>query len=60
MRTFWITVGLGALVAVIGGYMATMGNNYNLGILLVAGGIIVAIIGLIMRLVMAYMGDKAA
>lgn len=62
MKSYWITAAVGALVAGIGVVVMYMvPDRYSLGVLMVAGGLIVGVLGLIMRFVMMYMDkDKAA
>ncbi len=50
MKVYWVTVGIGALVAVVGGVLWTM-SDQRLGLMLILGGLVVAILGLVMRLV---------
>ncbi len=58
MKGMWTAVGLGALVAIVGYFVMTAGRNYNLGVLLVLGGLVVAVMALIIRFVMIYVGPK--
>ena len=55
VNAYWVTAGIGALVAVFGSilYFAT---NERFGLILILGGLVVAIMGLVMRLVMVYVG----
>ena len=58
MKAYWLTVGVGVFVTAIGGVVYTM-SDQKLGVLLALGGMTVAIVGLMMRLAMVFMGDKA-
>ena len=57
MKAYWITAGIGTLVAIVGSivYFAT---NEQFGLMLILGGLVVATLGLVMRFVMMYVGDK--
>lgn len=57
MNAYWITAGIGTLVAIVGSivYFAT---NEQFGLMLILGGLVVATLGLVMRFVMMYVGDK--
>jgi hypothetical protein len=57
VKAYWITAGIGALVVVVGGVVYLM-SDQKFGLILILGGMVVAIMGLVMRFVMAYMGDK--
>jgi hypothetical protein len=59
VKAYWITAGVGTLVAIVGALVYTFGQRGTLGIVLFLGGLVVAIMGLVMRFVMVYMGDKA-
>lgn len=57
MRAYWITAGVGVLVTLVGIYVyAASSEKY--GILLIAGGLIVGVLGLTMRFIMGAFGDK--
>jgi hypothetical protein len=58
MKSYWVTAGIGALVTVVGGVVYFMSDE-RFGLILILGGLVVAIMGLVMRFVMAYIGDKA-
>ena len=58
MKTYWVAAGVGALVAVLGGVVYTV-SDHKYGIMLLAGGVVAAVMGLVMRLVMAFMGEKS-
>ena len=58
MKTYWIAAGVGTLVAVLGGVIYVI-SDHKYGIVLLAGGLIAAIMGVVMRLVAAYMGDES-
>jgi hypothetical protein len=50
MKAYWITAGVGTLVAVIGGVVWTVSDG-QLGLILVLSGLVIAILGLVMALV---------
>lgn len=60
MKAYWVTAGIGTLVTVVGGLMWVYGQRDSLASILMLGGIVVAIMGLIMRFLAAYMGEKPA
>ena len=49
MKVYWLVAGAGLLAAVIGGVMWAMSNE-QYGLILVLGGMVVAVMGLVMRL----------
>ena len=49
-KFYWYTVGLGALVAVVGGVVWTM-SSHHAGELLFLGGATLAVTGLVLRLI---------
>ena len=51
--------GAGAAVAIAGLAVMTVGRNYNLGVLICGAGLVVAVMAVIIRLMMVYIGDKA-
>ncbi len=57
MKAYWVTAGLGMLVAIVGVVVWFMSNE-QFGLILILGGMVVAIMGVVMRIVAAYMGDK--
>jgi hypothetical protein len=57
VKGYWITAGLGALVVVVGG-IVYVASDHQFGLILILGGMVVAIMGLVMRLVQAAM-DKS-
>ena len=57
MKGYWITAGLGVLVAVVGG-IVYFASDHQFGLILILGGMVVAIMGIVMRLVQAAM-DKS-
>jgi hypothetical protein len=58
VRTEWAVVGLGAVAGVVGVIMWSLHWHAGLGLILGVGGVVVAVIGIIMRLVMAFVSDK--
>ncbi len=54
MKLYWMTVGAGALIAVVGGVLWVVSDE-RFGMILVLGGLIVAIVGLMMRLIEWFM-----
>ena len=52
VKAYWLAAGLGTLVAVIG-MILYMVSDHQLGIILILGGLIVATMGLVMRLIQA-------
>ena len=57
MKSYWITAGVGALVAVAGA-IVYFASNERYGIILILSGLVIAVLGLVMRFVMVYLGDK--
>jgi predicted lysophospholipase L1 biosynthesis ABC-type transport system permease subunit len=49
MKAYWLVAGAGLLAAVVGGVMWAMSNE-QYGLILVLGGMVVAVMGLVMRL----------
>ncbi len=49
MKAYWLVAGAGVLVAVVGGVVWTMSDK-QFGVILVLGGMVVAVMGLVMRL----------
>jgi len=49
MKAYWLVAGAGLLAAVIGGVVWTISDE-QLGLILVLGGMVVAVMGLVMRL----------
>lgn len=58
MKVYWLTAGIGALVMLVGAGMYFL-SDQKLGTMLVIGGLFVAVLGLVMRFVMIFMGDKS-
>jgi hypothetical protein len=52
-----MTAGIGALVA-IAGSIVYFASNERYGIILILSGLVIAILGLVMRFVMVYVDDK--
>jgi hypothetical protein len=50
MKAYWVTAGVGTLVAVIGAVVWTVSDG-QLGVILVLSGLVIAVFGLVMRLV---------
>ena len=50
MKAYWVAVGLGILIAVAGGLVYVL-SDHRLGVFVILGGMVVAIIGLVMRLI---------
>jgi hypothetical protein len=50
IKAYWITAGVGTLVAVIGAAL-WLSSNGQLGFILVLSGLVIAVFGLVMRLV---------
>jgi hypothetical protein len=50
LKAYWITAGVGTLVAVIGAVL-WLSSDGQLGLILVLSGMVIAILGLVMRLV---------
>ena len=50
MKAYWVTAGVGTLVAVIGAVLWTT-SDQQLGVILVLSGMVIAVLGLVMRLV---------
>jgi hypothetical protein len=57
VKAYWVTAGVGALVVLAGGVVYTM-SDHKFGVILILGGMVVAIMGVVMRIAAAYMGDK--
>ena len=55
----WIAIGVGLVVAVGGAIIMMIGNNYNLGVMLVLGGLVIAVMTGVMRMVTAFMDERA-
>ncbi len=49
-NAYWITAGVGALVAVVGGVVWTISDK-QFGFILVLSGLVIAVLGLVMRLI---------
>jgi hypothetical protein len=58
VKSMWITVGVGTAVAVIG-VILWFASDERLGLMLILGGMVVACLGIVMRLVTAYMDERA-
>jgi hypothetical protein len=58
MKAYWVTAGIGALVTVVGGAVYLM-SDQKFGLILILGGLVVAVLGFAMRVAMAFIGDKA-
>jgi hypothetical protein len=58
VKSMWITVGVGTAVAVIGAIL-WFASDERLGLMLILGGMVVACLGIVMRLVTAYMDERA-
>ena len=52
-----MTAGIGALVAVAGS-IVYFASDERYGVILILSGLVIAIMGLVMRFVMVYVGDK--
>ena len=50
MNAYWMTAGVGTLVTVVGGVIWTISDK-QFGFILILSGLIVAILGLVMRLI---------
>ena len=50
MKSYWIAVGLGTLVAVVGAVVWTI-SDHQFGLILVLSGLVIAILGAVMRIV---------
>ncbi len=50
MKAYWVTAGVGTLVAVIGAVL-WLNSDGQLGFILVLSGLVIAVFGLVMRLV---------
>jgi len=50
VKAYWVAVGLGILIAVAGGLVYVL-SDHRLGVFVILGGMVVAIIGLVMRLI---------
>jgi hypothetical protein len=50
VKAYWVTAGVGVLVVAVGGVVYTM-SDHKFGLILILGGLVVAIMGLMMRLV---------
>jgi hypothetical protein len=59
VKVYWLTAGLGALVMLVGAGMYFL-SDQKLGTMLVIGGLFVSVLGLVMRFVMIFMGDKSS
>jgi hypothetical protein len=57
VKAYWVTAGVGVLITVVGGVVYGM-SDHKFGLILILGGMVVAIMGLVMRIVEAYMGNK--
>jgi NhaP-type Na+/H+ or K+/H+ antiporter len=57
VKSYWMTAGVGALIAVVGA-IVYFASNERYGIILILSGLVIAIMGLVMRFVMVYVGDK--
>ena len=58
MKSYWITAGVGTLIAVVGG-VVYFASDERFGLIIILGGMVVAIMGVVMRIAMAFMGGKA-
>ena len=59
MKVYWVTVGLGVLVAVFGLIAYNM-SDHQFGFMMILGGMVVAALGAAMRLAEVYIGNKGA
>ena len=59
MKTMWIAVGAGAAVAIVGAVMMALSDFYNLGVILVLGGLTVAVMGGVIQIASAFMDERA-
>ena len=59
MKAYWITAGIGALIAVAGS-IVYFASDERYGIILILSGLVIAILGLVMRFVMVYVDDKGS
>jgi hypothetical protein len=50
MKSYWIAVGLGTLVAAVGAVVWTISDE-QFGLILVLSGLVIAILGAVMRIV---------
>ena len=57
MKAYWLTTGVATLVAVLGAVL-WFTSNHRLGLILILGGLVVGIMGLVMWMVTAAMGDR--
>ena len=57
MKTYWLVAGLGFLVTVVGGVVYFVSDE-RYGLILILGGMVVAIMGLVMALLQGAM-DKS-
>jgi hypothetical protein len=58
MKVTWIVAALGVLAAVVGAVMWLSGSATTIGLILILGGMVVAIMAVVMQLVVAAMEDK--
>ena len=57
VKAYWITAGVGTLVAVVGGVIYfTTDERY--GLIIILSGLVIAVLGVVMRIAMAFIGDK--
>ncbi len=57
MKTYWIVAGVGTLVTAVGGVVYYMSDANN-GLIVILGGMVVAIMALVMALIQSAM-DKS-
>ena len=50
VKAYWITAGVGTLVAIVGAVVWTISDK-QFGVILVLSGLVVAVLGLVMRLI---------
>ncbi len=50
MKAYWVTAGVGTLVAIVGGVVWTISDK-QFGFILVLSGLVIAILGLVMWLI---------
>jgi hypothetical protein len=57
MKVYWLTAGLGVAVTVGGGIIYGM-SDHTYGLILILGGMVVAIMALVMRLIESAMANS--
>ena len=57
MKAYWVTAGVGALVTIVGG-IVYLTSDHKFGLILILGGMVVAIMGLVMALLQGAMDNS--